>query len=64
MTVTVADVEKSASELFSPEGVAIWMDHPQKLGGLAGLTPREAVAQDRGSDVLALLEGLKDGVFF
>lgn len=64
MGVTEADVEQAAGELFTPDGVAIWMDHPQKLGGLRGLTPRQAVAQGRGQDAIAVIDGLADGVVF
>lgn len=62
--ITEAMVTRAAAEVFTEDGVAVWMDHPQRLGGLQGLTPREAIAAGRGRDVLAVIEGLADGVFF
>lgn len=57
-----AKVRASAAELFEPEGVDIWWVYPNRI--LSGRTPQQAVAEGDADSVLALLEGLKDGVVF
>jgi hypothetical protein len=61
MIVTIDDVTAAAGEVYYPEGVAIWLDAPNRL--LRNTTPRQLVDEGRGDQVLALIEALADGAF-
>lgn len=50
----------AALEVFTPEGVAWWMDAPSTL--LGGATPHQAIRSGHADQVLAILAGLADGV--
>lgn len=55
-------IRASAAEVFTPDGVDIWFDHPSRL--LDGISPREASQSVDGVlRVNCMLEALKDGVF-
>lgn len=58
--VTEAEVREAASEIFDEDGVDHWFG--QRLGMLDGMTPREAIAAGNGKRVLAIIDGLADGV--
>lgn len=60
--VTEAEVREAATEIFTGSGIDEWYDHPQHW--LDGMTPREAVATGNGKRVLALIDGIADGVFW
>lgn len=60
--VTEAEVREAATEIFTDSGIDEWYDHPQHW--LDGMTPREAVATGNGKRVLALIDGIADGVFW
>ncbi len=52
-------VKDSAREVMADEAVDAWLDYGiNMLGG----SPRQAVREGRHGQVLAMLEGLKDGV--
>lgn len=60
--VTLDDVRRAAADVFTPEGVEIWVDARNRL--LEGLSPRQLVEQGQGDEVLRALEGLAEGVVF
>ena len=56
-------LRESAAELFHPEGVDIWMEHPNRM--LAGQTPLDAAKTKAGFlRAEAILDALKDGAVF
>lgn len=58
--VDEATVRAAAAEVYTPEGVDIFMDARTLWFG--GLTPCQMIEAGRGQDVLDLIEGLADGV--
>lgn len=54
-------VRQAAAEVFTPEGVDLWYDAPNRA--LDGWSPRELVAQGDGLRVLRLIDRLDSGAF-
>ncbi|MGH8558062.1 MAG: hypothetical protein ACRESZ_11485 [Methylococcales bacterium] len=49
------------SEFYEPADVRLWLYSRQKL--LKGETPAELIQQGRSSEVIAVIDQLRDGVF-
>ena len=58
---TIDDVLAAAAEVFTPEGVTIWIDAPNPR--LNNATPRQFVNAGDGQRVLDLLTGYAEGSF-
>lgn len=54
-------VIEKASEIYTDDGVAAWIDAPNDL--FAGQTPRELVTEGRTDEVLDVIETLANGAF-
>jgi uncharacterized protein (DUF2384 family) len=54
-------VIEKAREVFTPEGVEIWIGAPNPL--LDGRTPRDLVEAGETNRVLALIDALASGAF-
>lgn len=59
---TRAEVVEAASELYRPDGLAIWMRSPNPM--LDGRSPDELVEAGEGERVLDLICALCEGVVF
>jgi uncharacterized protein (DUF2384 family) len=59
-TVTINDVLAAAADVFTADGVTVWIDAPNAL--LGRRTPRDVVADGDGQSVLDVLEALAEGV--
>lgn len=59
---TREEVEIALSELYRPDGAAIWIEHPNKL--LAGETPAALIERGDSQHVLDLIRALCEGVLF
>lgn len=60
-SVTIEQVIAAVGEVYKPEGVAIWLDAPNR--SLHNATPRQYVEAGDGAQVLALIERLTGGAF-
>lgn len=58
---TIEQVAAAAAEVYKPEGVAIWLDAPNRA--LHNATPRQYVEAGDGDQVIALIERLAGGAF-
>jgi hypothetical protein len=61
ISVTIEQVVAAASEIYKPEGVAIWLDAPNRA--LHNATPRQYVDAGDGDQVLAVIERLTTGAY-
>ena len=61
MTVTIDEVISAAGEVYTSEGVALWLDAPNRM--LHDATPRQCVEAGDGDTVLALIAALAGGTF-
>lgn len=57
----IVQIQRALAEVYTPEGVAIWMTAPHKQWN--GWTVSEMVNHGRGQDVLALVDQLAWGNF-
>jgi hypothetical protein len=53
-------VRAAAARVYTPEGVEVWMDAPNRM--LDGATPRQCVDAGDGGKVLGLIAALAEGV--
>ncbi len=59
--VTEQQVREAAAEVFTPEGVDLWIDARNRM--LDGRSPRELVVQGEGQRALDLIDFLASGSF-
>lgn len=59
--VTEQQVREAAAEVFTPEGVDLWMDGRNRM--LDGRSPRELVTEGEGQRALDLIDFLASGSF-
>jgi uncharacterized protein (DUF2384 family) len=58
---TLALARERIADVYRPDGVEIWMSHPNEM--LGGETPIDLIARGEGGRVLDLIDVLRSGAF-
>lgn len=61
IAVTEEQVREAAAEVFTPDGVELWMDARNRM--LDGRSPHELIAAGKGQRTLDLIDFLASGSF-